>query len=132
MISVSFSASGAARSKLDRYWLVMHSIVVFPPVSLPEMVIGALSFALSAMAVAPRSVSDLSSGPMGRLWICWSPVSVMCEFLSARAAEAAAIRSVVPEFATSMADAGVWISPPLPVICHFSWFLVLISAPNAA
>lgn len=66
MMSVSFSASGAARSKLDRYWLVMHSIVVFPPVSLPETVIGALSFALSAMAVAPRSFSDLSRGPMGR------------------------------------------------------------------
>ncbi len=128
---MSFLASGAARSKLDRYWLVMHSIVVFPPVSLPETVIGALSLAQSAVADAPRSVRDMRSGPMGRLWICSSPVSVICDFSSVRAADAAAMRSVVPELATSMADAGAWMVPPLPVTSHFFGLFVSISAPNA-
>lgn len=55
----------------------------------------------------------------------------MCEFSLARAADAAAMRSVVPELATSMADAGGWIIPALPVTCHLSGFSVLIWAPNA-
>ena len=62
---MSFLARGAARRRLDKYWLVIHLRVVSPPVKVPEIVTGAFWFPFMDFALAPRSLRESRSGPTG-------------------------------------------------------------------
>jgi hypothetical protein len=74
-------------------------------------------------AVAPSSVSELSSGPLGRVRIEASPVSTAP---SVRAATAEQNRNVVPEFRTLMTSSGVRGRSDTPVIDRS----FLVSSPS--
>ncbi|VVB72423.1 Uncharacterised protein [uncultured archaeon] len=105
-ILVSFSASGAAMSSAERNCeLTPPSRCAVPPRIFPFITSGALPLPRMEKAVAPRSHSELRSGPLGLVRIEASPVSTAP---SVRAATAEQKRRVVPEFRTLITSSGVF------------------------
>ena len=110
------AASGQPISRLDRYWLVGHSMRTRPPSSPPPTTIGAQPVPRTEYAVAPSERSAAISGLALRTRICSSPVNSVQP--SASAAAVSARKSVVPELPTSTTSSDACGLPPVPWMRH--------------
>ena len=124
----SLSESTAESSRLDRYWLVLHSISTFPPFRGPSIVIGRNPSLVSTFA--PNALYASASGPTGLFERLSSPVIVI--LLPSDAARPRSRYVPVPLFPKSR----VMASPLMPnalesTLSTFFSASYAMSTPNA-